>query len=314
MITLDEPMVDWITLTTFSHHIGEWWAANLRKNAMGAIKVLSGVRRLQYKGDVLEDSEGSIFVGKGKQGRASHYMATVSGLLADRVMEGGIKTKYGFLVRDGGGEWLGDVNCTRIDVQVTCLDKSIQGEGGGSLEYQKKVFDSIQGAGRAVSWFQDGSGENAVVTVAVNSRKSDVYYRIYPKPTNEGHAMRFEVEYKKEKAARVFASICSGGRQKMGEILKYQVMQLNSAELKALVLGALEGYSASFPKKQVGDGATNTELWLLTVVLPSLVRTLKTSDRAGIVWAAFGDALGAYDNEAVYEVDWEEVVDKLEAD
>lgn len=310
MVRLDVPDIDWLTMTTFNHRIGEMWAAGIRKNAQKAIRYSAGVRRLQYKGDALDDIDGSIFVGKGEQGKHSHYMMTVSGRLAGKIIKGGTGSLYGFLLRDGGGGWLPEVNCTRIDVQITSLDKSIQGEGGGSIDFQKTVFDAGQKLGKTMSWFQDGAGKGAIATVAVNSRKSDTYYRIYPKKTNEGHAIRFEMEYKKEKAGRVYTSICDGGVLKMCEILKYQLGKLGNDELKLMFYGSLQGCSALFPSKTVEDGASNTEMWLLTVVLPSLVRTLAVSNRSAVVARAFYDAVkDKIHVGGVEETDWSTLVD-----
>jgi len=286
MIALQKPSVDWITLTTFKKEIGVDWRAKIFSDGdFIRIAEQEEARHLQYKGFRVPADGGTIFWGRAEQGRGkrSHWLVMVSGRLADEVVFGELQ----YLL------WQGDerINCTRIDYQVTQFDEGILDKEKSSIKYLRGVFQALQDRDDfPLSWIQDKGGSQAIATIGIGKRKNPTYRRIYAKPLKAGHALRWEVEYKGDKAKSALGVLIGGGgRDKVGNVLRWELRRLKSMALLAYFDSALpsEGFKLPTYKR---EAASSVELWLIKTVLPSFERFVGTNERGDFVGALFAEA------------------------
>ncbi len=301
-IILNSPMVDYLTVTTYDKAIGEQWRLDILKDDRMLLEDRQDRKRLQYTGIHIPCDGGSIFWGKGEQGKnkRNHYLMQISGSLADQFVMGDM------------GHLLGEyrsvhpkINCTRIDLQITVRDAGIIGNGGKSILWMQSLFANIQSMGKTVSWIQDKSGGDAIATVGINKRQGDTYYRIYAKPTEEEDGIRFEMEYKGDKASGALLAVRENHtREKIGQILKYQLKQLKSEVASELFVYYLPDGEAKIPKV-VKDGESNTMLWLANTVLPSFKKQVATHEQghhlARLYMDAIREAMGQ--NDLTWQID-----------
>lgn len=287
MLALRKPAVDWITLTTFDHDIGKQWRLDLLKETdFIRVNEKEEARHMQYVGMRIPADGGTIFWGQAEQGRAkrSHWLIMVSGALADEVVLGSLR----HFLRDDKRD---RINCTRIDFQVTEYEKEILNSASCSVDYLQKVFAALQErGGYAPSWIQDTAQKTAIATIGVGKRTGQTYRRLYAKPSYKGHALRWEMEYKGDKATGALDAILhDGGRKKIGEVLRWELGRMGSSELIRFFSAALPEDGYRFPVN-VGSGQGNTEMWLMSVVLPSFERFIATNERGDYVARAFREA------------------------
>ena len=291
MLAIRLPAVDFLTITTFSQHIGNGWRLSLFAESMGELIRLRQKkegRHLQYAGWWIPCEGGKIFWGEATQGRRKnpHWLLMVTGRLADEFVNGAMSD----YLHNGDSR----IKCTRIDLQVTEKNLKAMGEGGLSLGFLRHVFHEVEVSGKyPPSWIQDSGKESAIGTVGVGKRVNATYRRIYAKPVGGGHAIRFEVEYKREKSTAVLAAILNSGdekRKKVGAILRYELGRIGAKSLEGLLIDALpENGERVVGVVETGQG--NTEQWLMAVVLPSFERFIATSERGDYVARAFFDAM-----------------------
>lgn len=287
MIALRKPAVDWITLTTFNHDVGKQWRLDLLKEKdFIRLDEKEKASHMQYKGMRIPADGGTIFWGHAEQGRGkrNHWLVMFSGRLADEVVFGELR----HFLRDDKRD---AINCTRIDYQVTEFDGSVLNKEHGSIGYLQKMFSAIQEVDRvAPSWIQDSAKKTAIATIGMGKRVGQTYRRLYAKPTSKGHALRWEMEYKGDKAKGALKAVLyDGGRKKMGEILRWELDRMGISELVRFFQSALPEDGYRFPVN-AHSGQGNTEMWLMRIVLPSFERFLATSERGDYVGAAFGEA------------------------
>lgn len=293
MVILKKYMVDYIRLTTFSQGVGQGWRSFLMADIDRSRLKEDEAKFLQYKGFRMGLEDGSVFWGEGSQGKSKrrHWVLSLSGRLADRVFFGDLVALYAEHPKSAL------INCSRIDLQVTHLNDTYIPKNGRSLSFLLGVFSEMNadGVGRATGWIQDKSGDGAVATVSINKRTSTTYYRIYAKPTINGHAIRYEVEYKGEKAKAVTVALLSSlKREKIGRILKNQLDKLASRSLRDYFSDVMPDGGDNCPVT-VGDGDSNTVLWLMSTVLPSFARVINGNERGGYVARGFMEVLAGSD-------------------
>lgn len=267
---LNKVMCDWLTLTTFDESIGFNWSRHMLRSGDRTTEA----KRMQYKGVQLD----GLFAGEGVQQGKRHFMLQASGEVADRVL------------RETGG-FDPRLNCTRIDLQVT-VDKP---DGFDS----RSVYDAIEaweasGRARQCSVVQSGDGCD---TVYIGNRASDRFTRLYVKPTTEGHALRFETEYKGDHAKSLFKK-CANEPKEMkraitGELKSLPELQNGLLDRFLRVTG--HGSRRSKPKRRYA--ATGGLRWLRDQVTPAIMRMMNDHEIGPVVrrmvraWAAEADQI-----------------------
>lgn len=251
MTTLDAPMIDYLTATTWEQNV---WA----EARHGWLKMqLTGheQRRMQYRGH----RYGNVFFGIGEQRAKAHYIMQASGEDADHV----------FSTLD-----VDRFNVTRIDLQITTTAHE---------EYDSRnLYDALNdaewvGRKRQLAIVQSGDGFD---TIYIGNRKSDRFTRIYVKPTDaHGPVIRFETEYKQAHARSIFSHLLDDPGD-MGAILAQEVDDLPSDD----ELGTLWHFravcdaTAYKPKIKRVVGQNSTLDWLRTQVGPAVKRLLNSHE------------------------------------
>lgn len=177
--------------------------------------------RMQYDGMEQTFSDGSVFWGTGIQKGVPHYLTQVSGAASDRFIRRAV-----LLGRD-------DFNVTRLDIQLTIrkpdwfkarafLDTLRTGDWAGRRKKATMV---------------DNYGDD---TVYIGSWHSDSFARVYVK---EKEWIRFENEWKKERADSAFRIIKAHGPQKaMHGLLYGELLKLPDHPVKTAYREVLDGY------------------------------------------------------------------------
>lgn len=245
---LNNPMFDWLTLTTFEERNADEMRYSYCPGEYSIEK------RLQYQG---RGADG-FFIGHAMQGGKKHFMMQASGEKSDWIA---LKYNEHF----GPYDW----NVTRCDLQVTIpIPPRFS---------SRDLYDDLQiwdgsGKPRISQLLQSGDGND---TVYVGSRSSDRFTRIYVKPIDGGlKALRFEVEYKGEHAHRVFQDcIAEPGNRRY--ILGHEVRSLPmlSNSLKTAFLRVL-GATAHKPKINRVTSQSATLDWLKTQVDATVLRSI----------------------------------------
>jgi hypothetical protein len=251
MTTLNAPMIDYLTATTWEQHV---WA-EARHGWLSFQLPAHNERRMQYGGQ----RYGNVFFGIGMQRGKPHYMMQASGEDAD----------HAFSTLD-----VERFNCTRIDLQVTmpCL----------TGYYSRALYDALEDASwigrkRQLAIVQSGDGYD---TIYVGNRKSDRFTRIYVKPTDSaGDVIRFEVEYKAAHAHSIFRHLTEEPND-IGDILAQELADMPSDD----EIGTLRhffticGETPMKPKIKRVTGQNSTLDWLRTQVDPAVKRLLNSHE------------------------------------
>jgi len=297
MLIMNTPMLDWVTLTTYSRDVMNIWKMNLLGLAGGGGVWIERKRHLQYDGFSITLDAGTAYVGWGEQrvgtggAMRKHAILTLSGALSHEIIEWDeVRSRGGLMRTLYPLEHQEAINCTRLDLQITCLNKESL-IAGSSHFYMGTVFDEIKKSGKTVSWMESKGTYGQLATVGINARIGDVYHRVYAKPTERGDAVRFETEYKNDTAKRVWAAVIEDVKN-LGGLVRRQIERAGVSSFGYMFEPVYFYKSAKIPPS-LRDGIKNTEVWLLAVVLPSLERVLMESEQRELVAAAF---LGALEN------------------
>lgn len=253
---LNEPLVDYVTLTTFDSSWGEgFWKL---WDELTVEDVAESVRRMQYKGKVQD----GIFWGTGVQSDRQHFMLQASGERADLVAA---KAP----IHD-------DINCTRIDVQLT-----INKPRGYST---RQVFDELSEPGaawtgrpKALNMVQSGDGCD---TLYIGSRTSDLLMRLYIKPDANGAPsfLRFECEYKRAKADVVRTDVARD-RSYIGRFLAYELTRLPRLPFGvSSTLLHVANADPHAPTISRVESDSDTIRWLNRQVEPAVLRLLHSHE------------------------------------
>jgi hypothetical protein len=260
-VIVNDPGVDWLTFTSFDEEeearlLRAFWACG-----SGSV---TQAKQMQYEG--IEKDNG-VFIGIGWIPRESD--------------EKGVKSRN-VMLRTWGGTaddvWLSLSDepvrvCKRIDVQITiplpfdyCARTLKDSLESGDWFGRKRICELIE---------RDG-----LDTVGIGSRSSDRYIRIYVKLINELRWLRFEVEYKQERAEEAYRIAGQGNRYLIGGMLRSELSQLPAvADIGLLKLKDALSYSSvtvkAVQREKDKDGRLD---WLRTAVSPCLIKLLNDHD------------------------------------
>lgn len=199
------------------------------------------------------------FIGDGMQAHEPHYLMEISGAIAHEAHKD--------IVRWG---WL-DVNCTRLDLQVTIdIDRDYSA---------RLLYDRLSGNvphGRKCQLIQNDDGMD---TVYIGSRKTKNgrITRVYVKEYAVGLALRFETEFKGQHAKEHFTNLRNGWP--IEAILLLELESLGDLEfwpLDAFYGLCAPGIPAPAPRRV--ESANPTLQWLLNTCEPVILRMLNDHD------------------------------------
>lgn len=248
-ITLNTPMVDYLTLTTFDMELArQWW------NFVGLESKQE--KRIQYTGFSVQEKEGTIFWGQGVQKDRPHCMLQISGALADIMF---------WLFREVIAEGLCKVS--RIDVQMTVP----QPIWWGQWQLAQRLEGLEKRPSVARSTCEIGGEKTELMTVYAGSRSAGRLTRVYQKVGEDGGLLlRYEVEFGRDYAHALALALADGAGTK-GGALNAELRRLGDAPLKDLFWRDGGLLAAKQGKRILAD---KSEEWLLNVVLPVFVRAI----------------------------------------
>lgn len=254
MFEINQPALDYITLTTFNQlameTFKEWHESVSEQEREG--------KQQQYQGTHRADRYGTSFLGSAEQKSMMHSLLRVSGMLSSSAFS-----------RNREHITAGRVKVTRIDLQVT-------------IDYERSIwsqFDLCQALklerpDRSISFHESKSGpqNSKLATVYYGSRTSERFCRIYEKRglADDVH-LRYEWEYKGQTAQTVAFHLLQGESVRsilMGELTKRIPDTYN---LRRIFEPALTGRGITVRTVREPGG---TAEWLKVTVLPALDRYL----------------------------------------
>ena len=136
---------------------------------------------LQYRGR--RSSDGQLFFGMGEQTRKRHHVVQFSGDLAEAESDRAFKLDLAFY-------------CTRLDIQVTIKEPAEHNA--------ERLYKNLNRKGKSIVR-SPGSA-----TVYLGVRTSELFTRIYEKPTGAGRFLRCEFELKSRYARGAFDKMRDG--------------------------------------------------------------------------------------------------------
>lgn len=181
--------VDWITLTTYDRMIFNG-LVELCESYVD-YNTSTSQKRMQYAGI---GGQG-FFFGAGKQRGDDHYMLVLSGIQAAILAPTLATSMFSRLA-----------NCTRIDAQLTLpVIEGARKTGELAYEIRKGLSEGVGGVGRrpGVSVWDNETGTGD--TIYIGSRSSDKFVRIYDKFGDGIQFLRYECEFKRGVADRVWS-------------------------------------------------------------------------------------------------------------
>jgi hypothetical protein len=266
-ITLFQPLVDYLTYSgidhldivesfhTFSQDISHSFLRETEQDWF------------QYRGNMRYYSNGSVWHGIADQKGESWLCIRISGELAhDSIRFFAPLVKRGIL------------KVTRIDLQATVPEPP-------DWE-QIRLYNRMHRAGKKVEskLSVDQLTKKKLETVAIGSRTSETYTRVYEKITDGGTILlRYEVEHKGGKATAVFDALAE---HTPGEMLRHQLDRTRDKLLIDVFSSCLAGISPHNARPKVKQ-RNKKKQWLLTAVLPSFTEFINAHDDDGEVSAAF---------------------------
>lgn len=274
VVIVGVPAVDYLRLGSFN----EGSIAAFHAEVLGRENVDEGAFWRQYRGI----RAGQVFAGVAEQNGAIHGLLDASGVDA-----------HSLLVPE-----FEDVRCTRIDFQLTL-------ELGGS--YRARDFkdaleaaDWSDGAGsrlhrRRVEMIEGPSAEG-LDTVYIGSRSSDRFARVYVKDDGDGgRFLRFEVEFKGDRADRAYGLAVAGGASVAG-ILLAEWERVPSVDVRAwLQFGeVLRSWVAGSVEVSVPRSAGDSDSryrWFVSTVVPFLESMLNDHSNSRKTAAVLRDLL-----------------------
>lgn len=269
IIPLGVCMIDWLNLTSFEpsvwagfeksleEYFGDRWHNEGKESKIhvyeGTSCSLPGV--------------GWAFLGSGMQGGKQNVMLRVTGRLADRIFN----RPYVQSVLIGG-----IAKASRIDLQVTVVEPKNWSQWELMVEMKER--------GHNVAWIDSidrVSGKN-LATIYHGSRHSSRYTRLYEKLSKSGDVLlRFETEYKGDRAKQVAKSLCEEMKDKGWQYLSHEMNGFKSSNLNKAMKGVLLPDAAVTERVVRERGMDSTLEWIKGVCLPVIDRYLKQHDDAG---------------------------------
>ena len=256
---LDAVDIDWLTLTTYDAEASDRMLAYFQEEASQA-EIIHGdnfkgvqydAKKLQYRGmSISSPGHGSLFIGSGMQRQKKHHMLMASGGYGSACMVS-LKDVIQF----------GPARCTRIDLQVT-VDE-IEGWD------QTQLFTRTKERGKTAGYVESAGGTGPLATVYIGSRQSDSFIRVYQKESGELRFLRFEVEFKGNKAG-VVAGRIARGTATPSAILKYEILHCKDKKLIDCFLPAVSDATAQRIRYVKESSLEKREKWIRKQVIPAL--------------------------------------------
>ena len=259
---------DWLTLTTFDYEVFK----EIRTICEGYIDYNTSYsqKRLQYSGT----GGDGYFFGSGEQRGERHHMIVLSGVQA-AVLAPQIATSL----------FAPLVSCTRIDIQVT-VPAMVGGRKTGELGYElRRRFKEGNGrVGRnpdVAIWDNESSVGD---TIYIGSRSSDRYVRIYDKHNGPLQFLRYECEFKRRQADRIWDEFISSE-----SALHHWLAGTISAPLREFpefseVIRLVEERGTADVWIEVEDrDVSRTLAWLHRQVTPAVVKLSMTDLRQEVI-------------------------------
>jgi len=266
-LTLYKPLIDWVTLTGHAHvEIVE--AFNKFMESSGeAVTERRSKKWQQFKGEIWSMGSGKAFAGMGEIKGVDYMAVWVSGEAAQEALG----AFYPLIDRE-------IVRVTRIDLQAT-IEQPADWEQirfANRMHARGKVPDLAQST--------DQHSKKTLATVAIGSRSSESYARVYEKLTDGGERLlRFEGEYKGAKARAIVEALKEATP---GAMLLHHVQKLRDEKLEKAFSLAFAGVSPHNARPKVKTRDKKRE-WLLLSVLPSFAEYVNSHEDDGEVVSAF---------------------------
>ncbi len=275
---VDVPAVDYLRLSSFDGKaIGQFHQVVLRRKE----PALEATWK-QYKGA----RAGQLFAGVANQNGKIHGILDVSGSEAHSVMVA--EAPAGLAIKS-----------TRIDLQVTI---PLLPEYKYRAREFKDLLESVdwstaQGSRlhKRKTTLIEGPSEHGLDTVYIGSRTTDRFSRVYVKEDLEGNLyLRFEVEFKGERANLVYLDCIADGRN-LAAILRGEWERIPPVEVEAWlkigdVLAAFQdGKQVSIPRSAADSNSRFR--WFITSVTPAVETLLNDHEYGWRVQCVLEDLL-----------------------
>lgn len=254
MLTLYQPLIDWVTLTSFHEWFYPYWSALI--DSQGKTR---DMRRIGYAGRGLDTGNGSIFVGQGTQKGKDHY-----------IMQMGGENSHDTLYKVAESYERHMCRVTVFDLQVTVPEP----EGWSQFELLKRMEEAGKLTGKAESRDKDAG---RLETIYIGSWQSDRMIRVYVKLTagNE-RLLRFEAHFKGLRADAAARSVMFN-KVTPRQILLAEVQRLGTAHLPQFE-SCLSGVVPHHVKVKQKSSRAKTEGWIRQTVIPALARYANAKD------------------------------------
>lgn len=260
-MVLNAAQIDYLTLTTYEDDIVQLFHEWMKQEHETAERIdgrelkqrLSSNRR-GYRGPTFSlESMGDCFIGIGVQEEREHYMMQVSGQWAGHAF-----TEFRTLLKDDNL-----LRCTRIDVQITVLEP---------IDWdQFRFLADMKDVGRATGWKESLGDTGFLATVYVGSRESDRFIRLYEKEAERVRYLRYEVEFKSDRAQAI-AHRYARGTLCLSGVMRYEIERMRHQNLNDLYLEHLANFDPMRIKVVKDVTTEKTERWILKQVIPALRR------------------------------------------
>lgn len=275
---VNKPALDYLRLGSWDTNLSYYWIALVQQIASAENVSAESKRFLQYQGQGCPWAFAGV-AEQGEQGRL-HTLLQISGERAHTYH----REAKALAGNTGGGK------CTRIDVQVTIpliswdpiewCETLERGEWGHKPPKPRVIL-----------------GDDGLDTLYIGGRSSSRYIRFYVKEDADGNRyLRFEVEYKQEKAQHVWERV--GTPDYLSRLLGGELDRLplwkQGSQYQAFTKVLMPGRPV--PALQKAPGGKTWE-WLHEAVDPVIRRFLADHERGGAMrellreWTEYGEAL-----------------------
>lgn len=244
-IEVNKAAVDYITVTTKSVEIADRWAEELR-NTCGVEE--AKIKRYEgYRGK--GDAE-SIFIGKSVGRAAPHFILQTSGAMADLF--------YLYITHNEIKS--GEVNVTRIDVQVT-IDQPVAWSQVGYMQTCEAsgLKPEIKRSRNPINRKEE------LITVYTGTRTSGRYNRCYQKVMDDSSLLlRYETEFSRGYAKSVAYGLLSETVTRE-QVVRGEIKRRKLECLRVFDLWQTGVFSPKQEWKELTDCRAN---WLVNDILP----------------------------------------------
>jgi len=277
-ITIDTPMIDYFTATTFDRAAADRWLELIQLaevHRYGAC-VRDIETRGRYKGYRGVGEHADVFLGQGKQKGKDHWELQCSGATSDVLF-------YHFCKEPIGNK---TATCTRIDIQVTVT----QPEEWSQIEYLRICEE--HGLKPEVRRSRDGvNRKGELITVYTGTRTCGRMNRLYQKVMMSGELLlRYETEFSRGYSKSIAYALVTG---------KADLMAIHRGELQRRALDCLKIFDSGQgfifqPKQEKREVLDKKEQWLLYDILPVFTKYINSDDANIQVLDAFLSVIDSY--------------------